>query len=405
VLLFLGISLPSIRLAPNTRRLVGPSTSGAGASVYRPAQYGSNVPGVRETDNEYPTGVDLVGQPGTTEQGLGPEYLLRRRRESEERLRLVIEALRNLGSNYDLRRVCIYATGSYGRGESATTSDLDLFMVDTAFGEAQIGNRAQTLLKADIINHCEQLELPDGGHLPQFSRDGYFLVVHKLEEIDRALGGQQDDAANFFTARLLLLLESKCLYNEDAYERTITRVLKTYFRDATMRTDFLPAFLINDIARFWKTLCLNYEHARGTQFEEIMQDPILAREYKLKNLKLKFNRVMTCYSALACLVQYDRAGQVTPTNVHNMILLSPTDRLEWLARENPAVRTEVATVLKEYAWWLEKTEGGEEPTLQWLRDVASQQDAKEAARRYGEAFYALLLEVGRQGRALRYITM
>jgi hypothetical protein len=156
----------------------------------------------------------LMGQPDVTEQELVPEYLLRRRRESDERLRLVIEALQNIGGNYDLSRVCIYATGSYGRGESAATSDLDLFMVDTAFGDAQIGNRAQTLLKADIINHCEKLELPDGGHLPQFSRDGYFLVVHRLEEIDRALGGQQDDVANFFTARLLLLLESKCILQQ-----------------------------------------------------------------------------------------------------------------------------------------------------------------------------------------------
>jgi len=49
-------------------------------------------------------------------------------------------------------------------------------------------------------------------------------------------------------------------------------VKTTYYRDADDRPDFLPAFLINDITRFWKTLCLNYEHSRGSGYDALSRD-------------------------------------------------------------------------------------------------------------------------------------
>jgi len=45
-----------------------------------------------------------------------------------------------------------------------------------------------------------------------FSNDGEFLRILYLEDMLEQLGGREDDYLNYFTARMLLLLESKPLY-------------------------------------------------------------------------------------------------------------------------------------------------------------------------------------------------
>ena len=100
----------------------------------------------------------------------------------------------NEATPYDTEPNFIYTTGSYGRGESAESSDIDLFMVDVAEPAGRLGNIDQTLLRADLIRACRTLEFPE------FSGDGRYLVVHPFDNMLDALGGQQDDAANFFTA-------------------------------------------------------------------------------------------------------------------------------------------------------------------------------------------------------------
>ena len=115
----------------------------------------------------------------------------------------------------------------------------------------------KTLLDADLIRAAQELRFPD------FSNDGEYLEVHYIDDILNNLGGPRDDFQNHFTARLLLLLESRPLYNESFYENVMKKIIYSYYRDYHDHEDsFSPIFLINDIIRFWRTLCLNYEHRR-----------------------------------------------------------------------------------------------------------------------------------------------
>ena len=87
----------------------------------------------------------------------------------------------------------------------------------------------------------------------------------------------------------------------------------------------MPAFLANDILRLWRTFCVNYE-ARTSDVP-----PEKKNKRRLKNYKLKYSRMLTCYSALVYLLAlHNAAGTVSPEDVRGMVARSPTERLEWL---------------------------------------------------------------------------
>src|SRR5205807_2008244 len=129
------------------------------------------------------------------------------------------------------------------------------------------------------------------------SSDGQYLVHYTVDELKDTLGKPEDDSNNTFTARLLLLLESRPLLAEDIYSESIELVVDSYWRDfARHEKDFMPSFLANDILRLWRTFCVNYE-AR-TKSEDVSQ----RAKRRLKNFKLKHSRLLTCYSGIVYLL-------------------------------------------------------------------------------------------------------
>jgi predicted nucleotidyltransferase len=179
------------------------------------------------------------------------------------------------------KRVCVFAAGSLGRFETGQISDLDLFIVSNE----KISKLEEYKLFSDLIRLNEYLELPE------FSSDGKFLKVHHLDDLIKATGDDKDDLENQFTTRLLLLLESKPISNVDLYNQSLNQVLGNYFRDSSDKKDFQPLFLLNDMLRYWRTLCLNYERDRGN-----------AKPWWKKNLNLKFSRKLTVFSTVLAIL-------------------------------------------------------------------------------------------------------
>jgi hypothetical protein len=342
------------------------------------------------------TGVLGDPSPSLMVKFVEPALLGPRRSDSNGRLsalcRSLSEQLVTMASS--LENTCIYATGSYGRQEASSTSDIDIFMIDAGAPEAPLANITQIELKAKLIAICRERGYPE------FSRDGEFLEMHPLEQLTSRVGSQDEDAENLFTARLLLLLESRPLYNEACYDRVVQDAVAAYFPDFFRHeADFRPVFLINDIVRYWKTLCLNYEHRRKPGLDN-------PAEAKLKNLKLGFSRVMTCYSMIVGVVhQYAQTGCTSPQNVIDLVRASPTERLTSVAIEDPAVRPAVSGVLTEYCWFLE-TLGGERPAVvEWLRVPANKDEAEARAEAYLNHYYHLLTEAAGNSTIRRFLSI
>ena len=312
---------------------------------------------------------------------------------TSSRIDIFKERIASVESLLGMGNLCIYATGSYGRLEATEFSDLDLFFIqDPDSPGGKIGKIEKTLIDADVI----RLARKEG--FPEFSRDGEFLHIHQMAEILGTLGGQEDDFKNCFTARMLLLLESRCLYRQSVYEQMLIKIINSYYRDYhDHENEFLPAFLANDIVRFWKTLCLNYEHRRNRPAE----DPDKKAKSQVKNLKLKFSRLMTSYSTLVWLAAQPVGP--APENVLEMVMMSPVRRLEAVGSSNQSVETLVAEALDEYAWFLQTMNQPEDKVLEWFADKGVRDDAFGRGRLFGQKIFELMTALSAQKPFLRYL--
>jgi predicted nucleotidyltransferase len=302
---------------------------------------------------------------------------------------------------------CIYATGSFGRREASPHSDLDLFIVslsdekDRAY-RSYLSRINEILLKADLIRATRELKFPD------FSRDAEFLQHHTATRLIRSTGKQSDDYENTFTARLLLLLESRPLAGNDVHARIIDDVIERYWREFPDYFDrFIPAYLANDILRYWRTLCLNYEAATSERSKS-EQTALDRAKRKIKNYKLKHSRMLTCYSAvLFLLFVYGKNSTVTVDDARKMVTLTPTARVEEVFNQlnNSGPAGPIKHFLEKYERFLEVTNASEEDLTRTFLDDAEARKLRNEQSGFGDLAYEILYAIGHDNQLYRRLVI
>jgi hypothetical protein len=308
------------------------------------------------------------------------ESLEQRRQYADQRIANLCQAVKKIDTLQSQRGLSLYLTGSYARGEPSQFSDLDLFFIrDSAYQVSHVTKADLTLIHADL----HRIVL--GMDFPPFSNDMQFLAPHSLEEILTYLGSPADDFYNHFTARMLLLLESRCVFNELVYENCKTEIILAYYRDYhDHRHDFIPLFLVNDIHRYWRTVCLNYEHHRNkvpTESED-------KNKYHVVNLKLKFSRMLTCFSAIIPLSRRDITAD--PDYVRDLTKTPPLERLRKLSTEVTGASEPFQTLEAEYVWFLKSTAQPKDELRKWIGNKENRIEAFRHAREFRDAMLKLL---------------
>lgn len=321
-------------------------------------------------------------------------YLAKARIESAKRFEKLRQEL-NAAEKLIAGKACVYTTGSFGRLEAGPHSDLDLFVVVDVMQEEGNTGRAskplldgieETKLKYHLISAVEQCGIA------KFDGGGRYLESHLVDDFVSALGSRSDDYQNTMTGRLLLLLESRYLLGEGMYLELINRVIEAYFVDfGDNKSAFIPSFLINDILRLWRTFCVNYEFSRKHG----------NNDSKIKNLKLKYSRMLTCYSAIIQLLSaHSNNGTVSPDDVARLVSLTPTERLEDI-RSNPALSTSeqrnqfvdlINHILDDYSKFLQLTHLPKEELLGIYDKEA--QEWKISSYKFGKRFAEALALLG-----------
>jgi hypothetical protein len=297
-------------------------------------------------------------------------------------------------------KACVYATGSFGRCEASPHSDLDLFIVgktDATTEGSQLTRLDEICIKADLIHVTRELSFSE------FSRDGRYLTHHSVHDFTKTLGTPEDDVTNTFTARLLLLLESRPLVEPSVYNEIIEEVVAAYWRDyEDHENNFMPAFLANDILRLWRTFCVNYE-ART----ERVPDQEKAKG-KLKNYKLKHSRLLTCYSAILCLLAvYRQQKAVAPSDAIDMIKRTPTERLEWLLDQPDfdSAHGKIDELIGQYERFLAVTRKEEPELIREFIDRQTSVNHMNEAHEFGDLVFAVLQSIGGGTRFQRLLTV
>ena len=211
----------------------------------------------------------------------------------------------------DSTEFLIGVNGSYARREATEESDVDLFFLATGSDLSFVSERQtefRELLGADL-----NLKLP--------ASDGVFgnpLPVEKLCEI----GGQTDDNETL-TRRMLLLLEGEWVFNEEGFHEVRRSLLGEYLRHGP-EADKICMFLLNDVIRYWRTICIDLEHKVHAHNKP--------RDIRL--IKLRFSRMLLYASGVLAIGEgYGRSSEEKLESLQTLLGESPVDRIRSVVGE------------------------------------------------------------------------
>lgn len=272
------------------------------------------------------------------------------------------------------KRLSIFAAGSLGRLEIGTRSDFDVFMIANQDNESLAGEQKPSISRLEEYEvFASLIRINNDLGFPKFSGDGKYLKTYELAEMLKATGSPRDDSENLFTARVLLMLESQFVTNDILYKYARSRVISHYYRDDKDREDFRPLFLLNDLLRFWRTLCLNYEVHRNET----------GHPWLKKNLNLKFSRKLTIFSAVLGIL----SGKANDANSFTTLCdLTPIERLASAldAISDPELEAGFEEALRDYEDFLSAKENWTPPLE---TDNTKKTQLTKNADRFGQFFH------------------
>ncbi len=321
-------------------------------------------------------------------QSASKERLVILRADLEERLDAQLD-------DYARSRITIYATGSLARLEASRHSDLDAFFYVLGTKEK---DRLNTVDEVGVFHNV--IQASRRSKFPDFSNGGEYLHFQYLDDVVDNIGSRQDDYINGLTSRMLLILESCYIYGEDNFTSSKKKVVDRYFADFhDHRKEFRPIFILNDVLRFWRTLCLNYEHGREWRKEDGLDR---ARGH-LKNLKLRFSRLLICYSFAAGLME--RGSVLTSDDVLAVSDQTPLQRLLTLKSADASYSSNVDQLLTEYNWFLQEMDRDKNDALSWISDQSARTDAFARGENFSETMSKLVSEVACKHNYSRYLVI
>lgn len=199
--------------------------------------------------------------------------------ESERQLELmrtIAKAMFKDNPNY-----LIGVNGSVARRECTSGSDIDLFFLFNGNITADDARAAQDLYRARL--HEEGLVMPAHG--------GVFETPLNIEELLETIGGD-DDTNIFITRRMLFLLEGEWTFNQGLFKQTRTQLIKRYVAD-DLDEHKLCLFLLNDVIRYWRTICVDFEHKTAAA----------DKPRAIRLVKLRFSRMLLYLAGVAAVSQ------------------------------------------------------------------------------------------------------
>jgi predicted nucleotidyltransferase len=212
--------------------------------------------------------------------------------------------------------------GSLARMELTAGSDVDWTLLVDGFADP-----VHFDLGARVEGRMRELKLrpPSSG--------GAFGSITSSHDLVHKIGGD-DDTNHNTTQRLLLLLESVPTGDPGAYDRVVEHVLERYVEeDLTGSADTpyrVPRFLHNDVARYWRTMAVDFAHKRRVRGDG----------WALRTAKLRMSRKLIYAAGLLSCFSCDfafpperqaksrgSAQQEVLGHLHNLVRTTPLDIL------------------------------------------------------------------------------
>lgn len=159
--------------------------------------------------------------------------------------------------------VAVVLLGSWGRGEVTSGSDDDFMVL--------IRGAERDEVRPSIEDVQKVLDQDPGG-------EGIFGKPVASEGLVQRIGLEEDRNSNL-SRRMLLLLESVHATREDLHESVRAELVSRYL-DESVKDERPPRFLLNDVIRYWRTMCVDFAGKERKRPEK----------WGLRNAKLRTSR-------------------------------------------------------------------------------------------------------------------
>lgn len=173
---------------------------------------------------------------------------------ARERSRGYLEGFRNALASVSVpERSFVGVIGSLGRMEATSDSDFDFGVYAVRGFDGDLDDLEALVVECEAAIAANALRLPN--------REGAFgkplhLQTGSIDLIGRQ--GADGDSNDALTHRMLLLCESTHIVGERAWRTGLANIRGAYL-DHHARDDRPPRFLLNDVVRYWRTMCVDFQ--------------------------------------------------------------------------------------------------------------------------------------------------